>query len=155
MFSEEAFNATRDAFWQYGLFFKAVSEEFGLEKALELRDKGLKPYCLEITKAIRAGIEDELDLKAVGSFLEKVLASGGWETKMILENPKSIILRHTKCPEAEGLLQAGLDPNTVKTYCRRTTQVVTPYLKDLVPGLRMGVRKWNAPKSCDEELVIE
>jgi hypothetical protein len=155
MVDEKAFNATKDAFWQYGLYFKEVAAEYGLEKAMNLHSKAMKSYGEEVTKAIKDSVSERVDLKAMASFFEGGLNATGWDTRMVVEGPRSIVLRHSRCPEAEGLLQAGLDPKTVEAHCRRTLETVSPILRRLVPGMRMSVRKWNAPKSCDEELVIE
>ena len=155
MVDEKAFSASRDAFWQFGLYFKEVAAEYGLEKSMDLHAKAMRSYGEETAKAIRNSIGERVDLKAMASFFEEGLNAAGWDTRMIVEGPKSIVLRHSRCPEAEGLLQAGLDPRTVEARCRLSVETVTPYLRSLVPGMRIGVRKWNAPKSCDEELVIE
>ena len=115
----------------------------------------MKNYGEEMVKGMKDGVGERVDLKAMASFFEQGLNATGWDTRMVVEGPRSIVLRHSKCPEAEGLLQAGLDPETVEAHCRKSLETVSPILRRLVPGARMRVRKWDAPRSCDEELVIE
>jgi hypothetical protein len=122
---------------------------------MDLHAKSYETYGADTVKAIKDSISGSIDLKTLSSILEKSLKATGWETKMIVESPHSVVLRHSRCPECEGLFQAGLDPGTVKAHCERSVRAVTPYLRELVPGIRLDVRKWDAPKTCDEELVLE
>ena len=155
MYNEDAFNATKNANYTYGQFFRAVADELGLDKAMKLHVEAIKLYGVDAERMLKESYGRKLDLKTLAKFLDDTLKAGGWEFKMIEESPKSYLFRHTKCPECEGLFMAGLDAKTVEAHCRKSVETVTPFLRKLVPGVKLGVRKWNAPSSCEEELIIE
>ncbi len=154
LYNIDAFNATKNANYQYGQFFKAVMDEYGFEKAMKLHIDAYKQYGAEAEKSFRDAYGNKIDIETLARFLDETLKAGGWEFQMIQESPESYLYKHTKCPECEGLFMAGLDADTVERHCRTCGETITPYLQKLVPKVRFGVRKWNAPDSCEEELVI-
>jgi hypothetical protein len=155
LYNEDAFNATKNALYQYGQFFRAVADELGLDKAMKLHMEAYKLYGADAESMLKEAYGDKINLKAMAEFLDETLRAGGWEFQMVEESPKSYLFKHTKCPECEGLFMAGLDAETVEAHCRKSVETVTPYLRKLVPGVKLGVRKWDAPAYCEEELLLE
>lgn len=62
----------------------------------------------------------------------KMLNVRGWGFQMLEDSPKSYMFKHTKCPECEGVM-AGLDAETVEAYCRKNVEIVSPFLRKLIP----------------------
>jgi len=155
LYNEDAFNATKSAFYQYGGFFRAVIDELGLDKAMKLHVAARMLQGVDAKSVLKEAHGEKLSLKALAEFLDEGNKVRGWESEMVEESPKSYLYRHSKCPKCEGLFMAGLDANTIEAHCRKTVETSTLSLRKLVPGVKLGVRKWNMPTFCEEELILE
>ena len=64
----EAYNAATAIYYYWGLFFKSVADNLGLEKAYELHEDSVVPIGSTYEAMVNEQYPDGLDLKAFGEF---------------------------------------------------------------------------------------
>ena len=146
MSSEKVFDATKNGFSTYGKFFKAVSKEIGMERALELHGYGYQDYGPVFDEMFRT-----LNLEELGVNLGGMLTSLGYDPK-ISQTSNSVIATTYRCPEYDGFEEAGLDHETIKKLCVCSVGSIDASLQKLGANGGMSINKY---RSDSDDYCIE
>ena len=121
----DAFNASKTGFISYGKLFKAIAEEVGMARALELHRSVYTGYGHEFEEMFREQSLDEVG-KTIGAMLESM----GYETETSLTED-CVVVNTRLCPEYEGFKEAGFDHETIKRLCLGSIGSIDATLKKL------------------------
>ena len=147
MSGKEVFDGTKYGFSTYGKFFKAVAKEIGVERALELHGSGYEHYGPVLDEMFKT-----LSLEELGDNIGGMLTSQGIDSK-ISQTHNSVIATNYRCPEYEGLKEAGLDHETIKKICQCSVGSVNASLQKLDANGGMSINKYRSDSDdyCIEE----
>lgn len=155
MSSEDVYKVARNIFGRYGAFFKAVAQEIGMDKALELHAEAHKELGITTADSIKETMgEAEYDLKTLGPLLRDGNVSHGLITEMV-ETPNSILLKNSRCPVYDGYRMVGIDNRTAEALCQKgaiakigtTINLLNPKLSYELSHYRL-----KPDESCVEEI---
>ena len=146
MSSEEVFEAYKNGWSTYGKFFKAVGEEIGMERALELHGYGYEDFGPLLEDWFKT-----LSLEELGANIGGLMTSMGLDTK-ISQTSNSVIATTHRCPEYEGYKEAGLDHETINKICLCSVGSVNASLQKL--GVNGGI-SINKYRSDSDDYCIE
>jgi hypothetical protein len=155
MSKKSTFNTASVLLGSYGAFFKEVSQELGLDKAVALHSKGGKQ-----TGAALAGmLKNELGNKKLnlaafesvyGNFVEQLGITPDFKKKH-----STLTLTVGHCPVYEGFKNAGLDHKTIELMCSQMTALENAELKNAYPMLSGCLKFRSTPdEPCVEEFVL-
>jgi len=119
MSSEEVYKVARNIFGRYGAFFKAVVNEIGIDKTLELHAEAHKELGISTADMIKETMRvTEYDLDTLGPLLRDGNVSHGLITEMV-KQPTSILLENYRCPVYDGYRMVGIDNTTAEALCQK------------------------------------
>lgn len=158
MGSEDAFNAAKSVTSMSGVFFNAVAQEVGMERALALLSKSDEIVGSMTGKMMKEqmGIE-ELDVKTTSSLMKEMSEGLGFSPE-IEESPTTVLVKNFKCPFYEGLQGAGFDHGTIEAFCRNGPAVMMSALfEQLDPKASYRFKKFRSSPDdfCEEEIVLK
>jgi len=147
MITEEVYEAAKNGYSAYGKFFKAVTEEIGMKKALELHGCGYADYGPIFDEMFKT-----LSLDELGVSMGEMFTSLGLDTK-ISQTSNSVKATTQRCPEYDGYKEAGLDHETIKKLCHCTIESVDASLQKLGANGRVSIKKYRSDSAdyCIEE----
>ncbi|MBA7674764.1 hypothetical protein ES703_82989 [subsurface metagenome] len=138
MSSEEVFDAWKNGFSTYGKFFKAVTKEIGMERALELHGSGYENYGPVFDEMFRT-----LSLEELGANIGGIFTSFGYNPK-ISQTSKSVLVTVHGCPDYEGFKEAGLDHETIKKLCLCSVASIDASLQKLGANGEFSINKYRS-----------
>jgi hypothetical protein len=155
MSKKSTFNTASFLFGFYAGFFKEVSQELGLDKAVALHAKAGKQ-----TGAALAGmLKNELGSKKLnlaawesvyGKFIEQIGITPDFKKKR-----STLALTVGHCPLYEGYKNAGLDHKTIELMCSQMTALENAELKNAYPMLSGCLKFRSTPdEPCVEEFIL-
>ena len=153
MASEEAFNAARDLMAMSLIYLRAVGEEIGMERALDIAAKAAERTGVQWAQRVKeAGLRGD-DARAAGWAMTKVIGSWGAVTKPLEVSPQKIVAENGRCPVYDACVIAGIDP---KSYCRVSTRAPDAMFKQINPNLSQQCLKYrsSADDTCIEAIVM-
>ena len=147
MSSEGVFDAWKNGFSTYGKFFKAVTKEIGMERALELHGSGYEDYGPVFDEMFRT-----LSLEELSTNIGGMLTSMGLDTK-ISQTSNTVIATTHGCPEYEGFKEAGLDHETINKLCLCSVGSINASLQKLGANGGLSINKYRLDSDdyCIEE----
>jgi hypothetical protein len=156
MAKEEVFNAATSAMSFYGGLFKAIMEEQGLEKALELHAKQFESMGNAIGEQLKQALGDkDPDMKVLRSILEPMYESFGFSSEFEVD-PTTITITQTKCPLYAGYQMAGLDPQTIEKVCKAAAKAEFDAINQHYPQLYFSAQPPESPDGiCIEKFNIK
>ena len=155
MSKKSTFQATSASLSMYGGFFKDVSQDVGLEKAVAWHANQGKGYGAQLAGALKEELgRKKLNLSTLESVYAKALGLFGIVPKF--EKKRSTLsVTVSQCPMYEGLSRAGLDHKTIELMCSQMAVAEYEVLKNAFPNLSGCVKFRSAPdQACVEEFVI-
>ena len=149
--NNNAFNASKTGFISYGKLFKAVAEEVGMARALELHGSVYTGYGHEFEEMFREQSLDEVG-KNIGAMLEAM----GYETEISLTED-CVVVNTRLCPEYEGFKEAGFDHETIKKLCLGSIGSIDATLRKLGSsgGVRVSKYRSDSDDYCIEEFKVK
>lgn len=155
MGNDETFELFKGEKFQYGLLLNAVIQDAGLDQAMDIVGKASEAYATAVISMLKQQLGEAVAPEVLVGAISSLLGSTGFESEIIKENPKTVVLKTKSCPAYEGMLMAGLEPETIEAYCRKITETYAPYFKQLNPKLNYRLRTWAAPDHvCEEEFSL-
>ena len=152
---DEAYNAAMATYSQWGLFFKAVANKFGLEKAYELHEDAIHRLGGGVEAGIKEQFPDGVNLKQLVEGDSAQLDAMGFTNEIIIKDENTIVNRITRCPRYDGFKMAGLSDEEIKEHCFRQVKLFEYYRQKADPRIRFDVPVWDAPNGrCDEEYKL-
>jgi hypothetical protein len=155
MSKKSTFNAASVSLGLYGAFFKAVSEELGVDKAVALHAKGGKQNGAALAGMLKSELgKRKFNLaaweRAYTSFMEMIGITPEFKRR-----GSTLTLTVHHCPIYEGLKGAGMDHKTIESMCSQATANENAELKNAFPMLS-GCLKFRATPEdpCVEEFVV-
>ena len=154
MTKEDVFNTAKNFVSMYGVFFNNVTEEIGLERALELDAKTNEMMGLQMGQMTKEqmGIK-ELDLKTAATVAMSVVSGFGISKVDAEEKPTSVLIKVHGCPVYEGRHAVGIDEETIEAMCRKgALRFMDTFFKQLDPNASYQLKKFrSSPDDCCEE----
>ena len=153
---EEAYNSAMATFSQWGVFFKAVADRLGKERAMKLHEDAVALLGSGYEAMLKEQYPDGVDLKSFGESTVEGLAAQGWTSELIMEDDDTMIMRMTKCPRYDGFKMAGHSDEVIKEHCMRQVKVFEKYAQKADPRIKFDVPVWDAPNGrCDEVFTLK
>jgi hypothetical protein len=156
MTDEQVFMATRKVYALYGAFFKAVSQEVGLDRALALHAQAHEEQGVASGKLLKEKLGDrELDLRELGSILQQSNLSIGIDSQLSHADASSVVFSNARCPMYDGYRMGGLDDETAEALCQRGAPAkLGAMLQLLDPGISYRLTRYrsNPEEPCEEEV---
>jgi len=153
MASEEAFNAARDLIAMSLTYLRAVGEEIGMERALDIAAKSAERTGVQWAQRVKeAGLRGD-DARAAGWAATKIFTAWGLESKPLEVSPQKIVAENGRCPVYDACVMVGMDP---KSYCRVSTRAADAMFKQINPNLSQQCLKFrsSAYDTCIEAIVM-
>ena len=143
----------------YGAFFKVVSAELGVEKALDLHAKAHGEQGLAAGKLLKEKIgEESPDLQKLGAILKESNLSIGIDCNLDQATPGKLTFINFRCPMYDGYRIGGLDDETAEALCQRGAAAkLGTMLRHLNPNLEYQLTRYRpAPEEpCIEEIMMK
>lgn len=148
--SEQAFNTARDLFTISLMYVKAVGEEIGMERALDILGKSSEAWGIQAAKAAKEmGLRGD-DARAAGWVVGKLLlGSWGVASRPLEVSPQKIVAENGRCPVYDASVMAGINP---KSVCRSLTKSPDAIFKEINPDLSQQCLKF---RSSPDDTCIE
>ena len=155
MSKKSTFNASSVSFGFYGGFFKDVSQELGLDKAVALHANQGKQTGAALAGMLKNELgSKKLNLAAFESVYAKFIEQIGI-TPDFKKKRSSLTLTVGHCPIYEGCRSAGLDHKTIELMCSQMTALENAELKKAYPMLSGCLKFRSTPdEPCVEEFVL-
>ena len=154
MTNEDAFNAAKNVFTQYGVFYNNVAEKIGEEQALELHTKTCEMMGAQMGQMTKEqmGIT-KLDPKTAITITKSVIDNFGISNVDAEVKPTSAVIKVHECPIYEGLRAAGIDDGNIELMCRNASlKFMNSLVKQLDPNASYQLKKYReSPDDCCEE----
>jgi len=153
MVSEEAFNTARDLIAMSLIYLRAVGEEIGMERALDIAAKSAERTGVQWAQRVKeVGLRGD-DATAAGWAITKIMAGWGMASKPLEVSPQKIVAENGRCPVYDACVMAGIDP---KSYCRVNTRGPDAMFKQINPNLSQQCLKFrsSADDTCIEAIVM-
>lgn len=153
---EAAYSASMSTMSMYGGLFQSIVKELGMAKALEMHAKQGEPFGHELGKVLKQQLSGKkLDVKELHKALMPMMSSFGFDLE-VHENPKSLVLKVSKCPMYDGLKMSGLKHDTIEKMCSAMSKAEYDSIKSHYPELQGSVKFRKMPgEACQEEFVIK
>jgi hypothetical protein len=155
MGKKSAFNAAKTSASIFGLFFKDVVPEIGLDKALAIHAGNGKLFGAAWASMLKGELgRRKLNLAAWQRVFTKTTGEIGSTPKF--EKRRSVLTaRILDCPFYAGCIEAGLDHKTVESMCSQRVALEYEEMKKEYPGFS-GCLKFRATpdEPCVEEFVV-
>jgi hypothetical protein len=120
MNNKEVFQATKKIYGLYGAFFKAVTHEVGMEKALELHTQAHEEQGIASGKMLKEKMGDEpFDIEKLGSVLRDSNLSIGIDSELAEADSSSALFRNSRCPMYDGYRMGDWMMKRRKHYVRK------------------------------------
>ena len=117
MAKEDVFNATMSMVGMYGGLFKAIADDFGLDKALEYHGRQGEPFGMMIGETLKQQLGDKKPTpEALKAILQPMMEGFGFDMEYDV-SPTEISFKIPRCPFYEGFKMAR---------ARNRTKVTTP-----------------------------
>jgi hypothetical protein len=138
------------------VFFKAVTDKYGYEKAMELVEDAFRIHGTGYEIMLKDNFPNGVDLKALGTGFIEELTKQGFTSELVVKDDSNVIIRNTKCPRYDGLKMVGFSDDQIEEYCTRCVAISDMYMKKAEPNMRFWISTWDAPNGrCDEEFLIK
>ena len=156
MSREDAYNGAVGSMSMYGGLFQSIVKELGMEKALGMHAKQGETFGDEFGKVLKTQLGGKkLDVKALNKAMMPMMSSFGFDME-VKENPKSLVLKISKCPMYDGFKMAGLNHETIEKMCSAMSKAEYASIKSHYPELEGRVKFRESPNgSCQEEFVLK
>ena len=148
--SEQAFNTARDLFTVYLMYVKAVGEEIGMERALDIVGKSSERWGIQLGKAAKEmGLRGD-DARAAGwAVTQKLMGPLGIASKPMEVSPQKLVAENGRCSVYDACVIAGVDP---KSFCRSNTKGPDAMYREINPNLSQQCLKF---RSSPDDTCIE
>ena len=156
MSREDAYNGAVGSMSMIGGLFQSIVKELGMEKALWMHAKQGETFGDELGKVLKKQLGGKkLDVKALKTALMPMMSSYGMDAE-VKENPKSLVLKVSKCPQYDGFKMAGLDHETIGKMCSAMAKAEYASIMRHFPEFEGRVKFRETPNgSCQEEFVLK
>jgi len=158
MAKEEVFEAAKKVYGLYGAFFKAVAQEFGTEKALELHAKAHEEQGVASGKMLKEKIgEESPDLEKLGLILKESNLGIGIDCNLDQTTASLLSFKNFRCPMFDGYRAGGLDDETAEALCQRGAAAkLGTMLRYLNPNLVYKLTRYRSEpdEPCIEEISM-
>jgi hypothetical protein len=140
----------------YGGLIKAIIDEQGLEKALELHAKILAPYGDDLAATFAEALGGkEPDMRVFHKAVFKPAMDHWGFTTEIEADEKSLTATIPNCPMYSGYQRAGLDHGTIAKMCKAAFKAEYDALNKHYPTVHASTQpRDSADGSCIEKFVI-
>lgn len=146
---EDAYNAAKGVYRTYGEFYKAVAEQVGVERALDLCAKPSEASGRAFAETLK-----DADSKEFAAEFKEYFAAMGYSTE-IDECPGKVVLTAHRCPRYDGFRAAGLDHEQIESMCLRSFYAEDAAITNLLPNVRSSLKFRSASDdSCVQEIVL-
>ena len=153
---EEEYNSAMMTYFESGVFFKAVADKLGLEKAMELHEDAYTVFGGGMETMLKEQFPDGVELKAFVESMVEGLNAQGFTSEFVMKNADTMIIRNSRCPRYDGMKMAGHSDEVIKEHCLRGVRVLETYLQSVDPGFKFDVPLWDAPNGkCDEVFTLK
>ncbi|MBN2335232.1 hypothetical protein JXL21_06695 [Candidatus Bathyarchaeota archaeon] len=153
--SEERYGSAWRNYYEGAVFFKAVMDKLGKEKAMQLHEYSYATFGLGLESSLREQFPDGVELKPFVQGMVDGLKESGYSSELVVKGENRLIIRNSRCPRYEGMKQAGHSDETIKEHCLRGVRVIEKHLQRVDPGFRFNVPIWDAANGrCDEEFIL-
>ena len=153
---DEAYNSAMATFSGWGVFFKAVTDKLGLEKAMELHEDAVTILASAYGATLKENFPDGVDLKPFGESTVEGLVDQGWKAELLMDGDDKMTMRMTRCPRYDGFKMAGLSDEVIKEHCMRQVRILEKYAQKADPRINFDVPVWDAPNGkCDEVFTLK
>jgi hypothetical protein len=153
---EEEYNSAMATYSDWGVFFKAVADKLGHEKAMELHEDAVTTLAMGYEAMLKENFPDGVDLKPFGEGTVEGLTARGWTAELHMDGKDKATMKMTRCPRYEGFKMAGLSDEVIKEHCMRQVRILERYAQKADPRIRFDVGVWDAPNGrCDEVFTLK
>ena len=156
MAKENVFNATMSSMSMYGSLFKAIADDFGLDKALEYHGKQGEPFGMMIGETLKQQLGDKKPTaEALKAVLQPSMEGFGFDAEFDV-SPTEISLKVQRCPFYEGFKMAGLDHETIGKTCSAMSSVEFAKIKEYYPNIEGSVKyRGSSEGYCLEKFTLK
>ena len=109
---EEAFNAAKAIWTEYGMYFKEVENEYGSDAAFELHRRVYDKMGQGFAAMLKEQFGDEMDVEAVGSMFVEANIASGVPTEQTVESADKVVHLNPDCSRYLGLKDAGFSDDS-------------------------------------------
>ncbi|MBD3256349.1 MAG: hypothetical protein GF383_14725 [Candidatus Lokiarchaeota archaeon] len=152
----ELFGGAKNAFIFFNAYFKTVSDEFGVQKALDLNTKMSEELAAKQGKLMKEkAVTNQFDAKAAFSQLTTIHESLGMGVDPDTQSNFSVIFQIERCPIYEAAKIIGIDP---EQFCRSGPLVfLNKVAKELNPNLSYELMKYRKDKddNCKHQILLK
>jgi hypothetical protein len=156
MWNEDAFNAAKWVYMQYGFALQEVATEMGLERAMNIflqsDNRGRRvPRIQQLLES------KDIDLNTLASQSETGWYMVGFDAKTEATST-STITSTTKCPFYEGLVAAGIGHGIIEKFCRLKDEIGDAQFKQSLgpyTGIKMHKFRLGPDDYCTEETILK
>ena len=149
------FNSAMMTYYELGIYFKAVADKLGQEKAMQLHEDSYHLLGEGLESMLREAFPEKVDLVEFGKSMHDGLIAQGFTSEYIVEDDSHITLRNTRCPRYEGMKMAGHSDEVIEEHCHRGVQIIEKHLQNIDPAFRFYKPLWDAPNGrCDERFSL-
>ena len=154
--SEESYTSAMMTYYESGVFFKAVADKLGLEKAMELHQDAYAIFGGGMETMLKEQPQEGVDLQALVEGMVEGLGAQGFTSEFVKKDADTMIIRNTKCPRYDGMKMAGHSDEVIKEHCLRGVRVLEKHLQNVDPEFKFDVPVWDAPNGlCDEVFKLK
>jgi len=157
---ESSFDAAASVASMYGAFFRAVAQEIGMKRALELHAKLGEPFGVQIGEELKQKFgNNRPDTESIKGIFQPMFARFGAYTRITYDykvTPRTLSIVIAKCPLYEGFRVAGLDHETIGKMCNAMMDAEQNKAKNLYPKIQGSAHFKDSPQgSCVENWTIK
>ena len=158
MTNEDAFNAAKNVFSMYGVFYNNVAEKIGADQALELHKKTCEMMGTQMGQMTKEqmGIK-KLDAKTAAIVTKTVVSGLGISNIDTEEKPTGVLIKVHGCPSYEGFSAGGLDLETIESMCREgSLKFMNALTTQIDPNASYQLKKFRVSPDdyCEEEITL-
>lgn len=155
MESQIAFNATKCSMSFLGAFFAEVARELGEDKAVEMYARQGIAWGGTVAQIIKSHAGQSDASQQIRNELAELYESFGVTTEFEKEDGKLIVNAY-QCPIYEGLLEAGLEQETIHKMCQAFADQEAARMKEILPesASRLTEFRTSAEGCCREEITL-
>jgi len=135
MGKEDVFNAIMSSMSMYGGLFKSITDDVGLDKALEYHAKQGESFGMMIGETLKRQLGDKAPTtEALKSVLQPEVEGWGFDAEFDV-SPTAVSIKVQRCPIYEGFKMAGLDHETIGKMCSAWYSAEYTQLKKYYPKI--------------------
>jgi hypothetical protein len=158
MTNEQVFQAATKVYSLYGAFFKAVAQEVGLDKAIDLHTQAHKEQGIASGKMLQEKMgQEQVDIQKLGSVLRESNLSIGIDSALAQSSASSALFINARCPMYDGYRLGGLDDETAEALCQKGASAkLGTMLKCLDPNINYRLKHYREKPDevCEEEIFL-